>query len=161
MRAAPGAIDIATYRTTGDRQQTGSLSAIGGKGLFTLELEDALRSGKVDAAVHSLKDLPTEDAPSLVVGAIPKRADPRSIYLCTDEQSFFPDDTTHRMGKALGLSSKYYVSVLQRRIDIEGQEVLLTGIEPIARKDESAEKRNMVLPGTYCLRITCINRGYK
>ncbi len=48
---------------------------IGGKGLFTLEIEQALRLGRIDLAVHSLKDLPTEPVPGIVIGAIPERFD--------------------------------------------------------------------------------------
>ena len=59
--------------TTGDRVLDRPLPEIGGKGLFTSELENALLSGEVDAAVHSLKDLPVEDTPGIVVAAIPER----------------------------------------------------------------------------------------
>ena len=59
--------------TAGDHLLDRSLSEIGGKGLFTGELEEALHSGKVHAAVHSLKDLPVEDTPGMVVAAIPER----------------------------------------------------------------------------------------
>jgi hydroxymethylbilane synthase len=59
--------------TTGDHVLDQPLPEIGGKGLFTRELEEALLSGEVHAAVHSLKDLPVEDTPGLVVAAIPER----------------------------------------------------------------------------------------
>jgi hydroxymethylbilane synthase len=59
--------------TTGDRELDRPLPEIGGKGLFTSELEDALLSGKVHAAVHSLKDLPVEDTLGIVIAAIPER----------------------------------------------------------------------------------------
>lgn len=67
--------------TTGDRIQTRTLEAIGGKGLFTLEIEAALREGRIDAAVHSLKDLPTEETEGLVIAAIPEREDPRDALV--------------------------------------------------------------------------------
>lgn len=59
--------------TNGDRVLDRPLPEIGGKGLFTVELEDALLSGDVNAAVHSLKDLPVEETPGIVVAAIPER----------------------------------------------------------------------------------------
>ena len=59
--------------TTGDHVPDHPLPEIGGKGLFTHELEEALLSGEVHAAVHSLKDLPVEDTPGIVVAAIPER----------------------------------------------------------------------------------------
>jgi hydroxymethylbilane synthase len=68
--------------TKGDRDLATALPEIGGKGLFTHELEQALREGRVHAAVHSLKDLPTENAPGLVLGAILQRADARDALVC-------------------------------------------------------------------------------
>lgn len=68
--------------TKGDRELATALPEIGGKGLFTHELEQALREGRVHAAVHSLKDLPTENAPGLVLGAILQRADVRDALVC-------------------------------------------------------------------------------
>ena len=67
--------------TQGDRRLDRALPEIGGKGLFTAELEDALRDGTIDAAVHSLKDLPVEDADGLTVGAILRRADARDVLV--------------------------------------------------------------------------------
>jgi hydroxymethylbilane synthase len=67
--------DIRHFTTQGDKTLDKPLPEIGGKGLFTQELEDALRRGEIDAAVHSLKDLPVEDAPGLTVGAIAARAE--------------------------------------------------------------------------------------
>ncbi len=72
--------------TTGDRtQQTGEpLPEIGGKGLFTAELERGLRDGDLDLAVHSLKDLPTEDAPDIQIGAVCLRDDVRDCLVSRD-----------------------------------------------------------------------------
>ena len=68
-------IETVVIRTKGDRLADRPLPAIGGKGLFTLELEESLREGGIDAAVHSLKDLPVDDPPDLALGAIPPRGD--------------------------------------------------------------------------------------
>ena len=75
LQAAHPGLECSEYviTTTGDRVLAHPLSEIGGKGLFTSELEEALLSGKVHSAVHSLKDLPVEATPGLVVGAIPER----------------------------------------------------------------------------------------
>lgn len=74
---------ISPFVTQGDKTQASGkpLPAIGGKGVFTLELEEALRSGTIDLAVHSLKDLPVEDAPGLTIGAISSRADVRDVFV--------------------------------------------------------------------------------
>lgn len=74
-------VELVVVRTRGDRIQDRPLPEVGGKGLFTAELEAALQGGEIDLAVHSLKDLPTEDAPGLCLGAIPERADPRDALV--------------------------------------------------------------------------------
>lgn len=72
---------LSTYRTTGDRRLDQPLGAIGAKGLFTKELETDLAKRKIDLAVHSLKDLPTESPPGLVVAAVLEREDPRDALV--------------------------------------------------------------------------------
>ena len=64
---------IEIIKTTGDHLQTASLTQVGGKGLFTKEIEDALLAGAIDLAVHSLKDLPVELPEGLRIAAIPER----------------------------------------------------------------------------------------
>ncbi len=66
----------------GDRDLISALPEVVGKGLFTYELDQALRDHRVHAAVHSLKDLPTEEVPGLTIGAIPQRADVRDVLIC-------------------------------------------------------------------------------
>ncbi|MDQ3671678.1 MAG: hydroxymethylbilane synthase, partial [Actinomycetota bacterium] len=72
--------------TRGDRTQASGmpLPAIGGKGLFTAELEQALRAGTIDLAVHSLKDLPTEETPGIALGAVCLREDVRDCLVARD-----------------------------------------------------------------------------
>lgn len=67
---------IQIIKTTGDKIQDVPLSLIGGKGLFTKEIEEALLAGTIDLAVHSLKDMPTEIPQGLTLAAIPEREDP-------------------------------------------------------------------------------------
>ena len=85
VRAVQPEVEVLTETlvTAGDRTQAAGrpLPEIGGKGLFTEELERALRSGDVDLAVHSLKDLPTEEAAGVVVGAVCEREDPRDCLV--------------------------------------------------------------------------------
>jgi len=72
--AYPGiGVDIQIIRTRGDAVLDTPLPQIGGKGVFTAEIEAALRAGQIDLAVHSLKDLPTENPAGLTIGAIPAR----------------------------------------------------------------------------------------
>ncbi len=74
-------VEIVTFTTTGDKVLDKSLPSIGGKGLFTAELEAALLKGDIDCAVHSLKDLPTETPDGLTIGAIPKRAAVKDVLI--------------------------------------------------------------------------------
>jgi len=80
--AVPGCrVEEVVFSTRGDRESAEPLPAIGGKGLFTEELEAALRSGEIDVAVHSLKDLPTESPPGVTVGAVCCREDVRDALV--------------------------------------------------------------------------------
>ncbi|MCA0374972.1 MAG: hydroxymethylbilane synthase [Gemmatimonadetes bacterium] len=73
--------ELVTYTTIGDRILDQPLSAIGEKGLFTAELEADLHTGRIDCAVHSLKDLPTADPPGLLLAALLEREDPRDALV--------------------------------------------------------------------------------
>lgn len=74
-------VELKVISTKGDRIIDKPLAEIGGKGLFTVELEAELFSKDIDFAVHSLKDLPTEQPEGLCLGAIPKREDPRDALV--------------------------------------------------------------------------------
>lgn len=80
-RATGLPVRLVIITTRGDRITDRPLAEIGGKGLFTAELEAALRSHEIDLAVHSLKDLPTDDPDGLLLAAIPERADPRDVIV--------------------------------------------------------------------------------
>lgn len=81
---AEGALAVEIIHTTGDRMLQGPLSAIGGKGLFTKEIEEALKAGRIDIAVHSMKDMPTRLPDGLAIGAVLPRADPRDALIAAD-----------------------------------------------------------------------------
>jgi hydroxymethylbilane synthase len=72
---------IESFTTTGDRIQDRRLLEAGGKGLFTKELDEALFAGRIDAAVHSMKDLPTRLPEGLVLASVPSREDPRDAFI--------------------------------------------------------------------------------
>jgi hydroxymethylbilane synthase len=74
-------VDTRVIRTTGDRIQARPLAEIGGKGLFTKEIEEALLDGRADIAVHSMKDVPTWLPDGLVIAAVLKREDPRDALI--------------------------------------------------------------------------------
>ena len=81
-RLEPGlTVELREYVTRGDRIQDVPLPEVGGKGLFTKEIEDALLNGEADLAVHSLKDLPSELPEGLLLAAVPVREDPRDALV--------------------------------------------------------------------------------
>ena len=79
LESAGESCRIEIIKTTGDRITDVPLAKVGSKGLFTKEIEDALLDGRVDLAVHSLKDLPTELPAGLAIAAIPEREDARDV----------------------------------------------------------------------------------
>jgi hydroxymethylbilane synthase len=74
-------VELREYVTRGDQIQNVPLSQVGGKGLFTKEIEDALLNGEADLAVHSLKDLPSALPAGLILAAVPEREDPRDALV--------------------------------------------------------------------------------
>ena len=75
-------LEIVVITTSGDRIQDRRLIELGGKGLFTKELDEALREGRIDLAVHSLKDLPTRLPDDIALACVPAREDPRDAFVC-------------------------------------------------------------------------------
>jgi hydroxymethylbilane synthase len=107
--------ELVVLATSGDRTLDVPLAQMGGKGAFTAELEQALRDGAIDLAVHSLKDLPTADSEGLVIGAIIERADPCDILITRAGHTL----ATLPEGARLGTSSRRRsAQLLQRRPDL-------------------------------------------
>jgi hydroxymethylbilane synthase len=77
-------VTLIKIRTTGDKIQDGPLAKIGGKGLFVKEIEEALLQGRIDLAVHSIKDVPTEFPKGLHLSVITQREDPRDALIAKD-----------------------------------------------------------------------------
>ncbi len=94
-------IEIISFSTQGDRQLDQTLPEIGGKGVFTKELEDAILSGKIDVAVHSLKDLPTQHQAELAVIPVLPREDSRDVLVAKNGWRFAELPT----GAVVGTSS--------------------------------------------------------
>jgi hydroxymethylbilane synthase len=81
-------VSIEILVTTGDRVQHAPFMQVGTKGMFTKEIEEALAAERIDLAVHSLKDLPTELAEEFTIAAIPTRADPRDAFVSVHHENF-------------------------------------------------------------------------
>ena len=84
LEACGHTVEIEIIKTTGDKITDVALAKVGTKGMFTKEIEEALAGGRIDLAVHSLKDLPTEISPEFEIAAITKREDPRKVFRVTD-----------------------------------------------------------------------------
>jgi hydroxymethylbilane synthase len=81
LRGMGHEVEIEVIKTTGDKILDVALAQVGTKGMFTKEIEDALQEGRVDLAVHSMKDVPTELMPGFVLAATMEREDPRDAFL--------------------------------------------------------------------------------
>jgi hydroxymethylbilane synthase len=116
LAAWPGIeVEVEIFTTKGDQVLDTPLPLIGGKGLFTAELEAALKSGTIDAAVHSLKDLPTEYPAGIAVGAIPARANPADVLVSKEGYTL----STLPEGANVGTSSRRRASqLLSQRPDL-------------------------------------------
>jgi len=111
-RVAP----LVQISTTGDRVQDRRLLEIGGKSLFTKEIEEALIAGRVDCAVHSMKDVPAERQPGLILAAIPEREDPRDAFLSPAYATLDDLPSGARLGTA---SLRRQAQALHRRPDLD------------------------------------------
>jgi len=103
-------------RTRGDELVDSPLHQLGGKGLFVKEIEEALLGGRIDAAVHSLKDLPGELPPGLVLGAVPEREEPWDVLVSRGGESI----RNLAPGSRVGTSSlRRRAQLLRYRKDLE------------------------------------------
>jgi hydroxymethylbilane synthase len=119
-RTAPRPVELVHVQTEGDRDQSASLARIGGRGVFTKEIQRALLDGRVDVAVHSLKDLPTQPFPGLVLAAVPPRG-PTGDVLVTVRPTRF-DDLPPGARVATG-SLRRRAQVLHRRPDLRLEDI--------------------------------------
>ncbi len=98
-RAWPGlAVELVPIRTSGDKLAHANLAQVGGKGLFVKEIEEALLAGRIEAAVHSLKDLPAGVPEGLVLAAFPEREDPRDVLVSRSGDGLHRLPTAARVG---------------------------------------------------------------
>jgi len=118
------AFPIEAFMTSGDRIQ-GRLQEQGGKGLFTKELDEALLDGRIDAAIHSMKDLPTRMPEGMVLAAVPAREDPRDGFIALRAKTLMdlPQGATvgtaslRRQAQTLHLRPDLKVEMLRGRVE--------------------------------------------
>lgn len=142
QRLSPGLeVELVEVITQGDRIQDRPLADIGGKGLFVSEVEDVLLRGEAEVAVHSLKDVPAELAPGLMLGAVPPREDPSDVLVTLDGAAL--DDL--EAGSRVGTNS------LRRQLQLRGQRndldyaMLRGNVDTRLRKLAEGEYRAIVL----------------
>ncbi|MBV9860273.1 MAG: hydroxymethylbilane synthase [Alphaproteobacteria bacterium] len=175
--AAEDAVELVVIRTTGDRVQDRVLAEIGGKGLFTKEIQEALADRRIDLAVHSLKDVETWLPQGLGLVCVLPRDDPRDAFLSRKAACF----TALPQGSVVGTSSlRRAAQLLRRRSDlrivpirgnaetriaklaageVEATLLALCGLQRIGRVDAAAEilPPGIMLPavGQGALAIEC------
>ena len=148
--------EIVNIDTKGDRVLDRPLPEIGGKGLFTEELEAALLAGYVDVAVHSLKDLPTDLAVGLKVGAVPPREDSRDAWVAPEGGP--ADLASAAPGAVIGTSSERRRALLAlARPDLEVRSVR-GNVETRLRKADEGQYDALVMAAAGLIRLGLSHR---
>jgi hydroxymethylbilane synthase len=119
LRTQGHEVDIEIIKTTGDRLQEVTFAQVGSKGMFTKEIEEALAAGRVDLAVHSLKDLPTELPEPFALAATPPRVDPRDVLVSVRYASLAELPHAARVGTS---SQRRRAQLKALRPDIQAEE---------------------------------------
>lgn len=142
-------VETRIIKTTGDKDQTRSLAELGGLGVFTKEIEDALLAHEIDLAVHSLKDLPTELGDGLAIAAITEREDPRDCLISRHRVGLMQLPPGARVGTS---SARRSAQVLALRTDV--QIVPLRGnVDTRLRKAETEEYDAIVVAAAGVIRL--------
>jgi len=119
LRTQGHEVEIEIIKTTGDRLQEVTFAQVGSKGMFTREIEEALAASRVDLAVHSLKDLPTELPEPFALAATPARVDPRDVFVSVKHASLSALPKHARVGTS---SQRRRAQLRALRNDIEAVE---------------------------------------
>lgn len=136
-----GEAELVVIRTSGDQVVDRPLYTIGGKGLFVKEIEEALRAGAIDCAVHSMKDLPDQLAPGLVIAAVPEREDPRDVLVARAAGAL---DAIPKAG-VIGTSSLRRTALLRARRSDLIIEAMRGNVDTRLRKLDAGEVHGIVL----------------
>jgi hydroxymethylbilane synthase len=142
-------VDIKIIKTTGDKILDVPLAKVGGKGLFTKEIEVELEAGVVDLAVHSMKDVPTELPEGLVIAAMPQRVDPRDVIV---SGAGYTLDTLPQGGRVGTSSLRRVAQVRALRPDVEIVDVR-GNLDTRMRKAENGEVDVVILAAAGITRL--------
>lgn len=147
-------VEIVLIATQGDQQQSGPIGAIGTQGVFTKEIQRALLDGRIDLAVHSLKDLPTEPVAGLCLAAVPEREAPGDVLVSREGCRF--EELPH--GARLGTGSpRRRAQLWHARSDLQMVDVR-GNVETRLRKLEEGQFDALVLAEAGLRRLGLANR---
>ncbi len=132
---------IVKIKTKGDKILNKTLSKVGGKGLFVKEIQQAILSKKIDLAVHSMKDLPGETPEGLIIGAIPKREDPRDVLILRRAKNLQDLPTGGLIGSS-SLRRQSQILKIRRDLSIKG---IRGNVQTRLRKMEEEEMDGIIL----------------
>ena len=147
-------VEMVLITTSGDAQQVGPIGNIGSQGVFTKEIQKALLEDRVDLAVHSLKDLPTDPVPGLTLAAVPERESVRDAIICAKAKSFadLPE------GAIVGTGSlRRQAQLLHARPDLELRDIR-GNVETRLRKMDEGEYDAIVLAEAGLKRLELADR---
>ena len=142
-------VELEIIKTTGDKITDVALAQVGTKGMFTKEIEDALAEGRVDLAVHSLKDLPTELPPGFELVAITTRVNPRDVFLSVKYDSVRSLPTGARIGTS-SLRRQAQLKVARPDLDVHP---LRGNVDTRVRKLEEGEYDAIILAAAGLTRL--------
>ena len=134
-------VELQIIKTTGDKITDVALAQVGTKGMFTKEIEEELAAGKVDLAVHSLKDLPTDLAASFEIAAITQREDPRDAFLSVQYESLADLPAGARVGTS-SLRRQAQLRLLRKDLDVQP---LRGNVDTRLRKLDAGEYAAIIL----------------
>jgi hydroxymethylbilane synthase len=158
-------INLIKIKTTGDKIQDAPLAKIGGKGLFVKEIEEALIQKRIDLAVHSIKDVPTEFPNGLHLSVITKREDPRDVFISRDgrilkelpQKAKIGTSSLRRQAQLLHLRNDFELFPLRGNLDtrlkklktmnLDGIVLALAGIKRLRFEENITE----IIPVEICL----------
>jgi len=142
-------VEIEIIKTTGDKITDVALAQVGTKGMFTKEIEEALAEGRVDLAVHSLKDLPTELPPGFELAAITTRVNPRDVFLSVKYDNVKALPQGARVGTS-SLRRQAQLKVVRPDLDIHP---LRGNVDTRVRKLEQGEYDAIILAAAGLTRL--------
>jgi len=148
------AFQVRTIKTAGDRT-TASLNEIGGRGVFVIELERELLSGGIDIAVHSLKDLPSQETSGLTIAAVPPREDARDALFSRDARTLAGIPAGARVGTG---SPRRAAQITALRPDLVVADIR-GNVDTRLRKVEEGEYDAVVLAAAGLARLGWLHRA--